>query len=121
MSYDKNGEDWGLDELLVKSDVVSVHITADEENRDWFNKEKFEQMKDGAILLNSSRAWLIEESSFQNALESGKISAAWSDFPVDFSHKNLTVTEHLGGTTIESRRKSEMLLAEKIKRIYVNE
>lgn len=102
-----------LEALLTASDVVSLHITADERNRDFFKGEHFEMMKDGAIFLNSSRPWLVEEEGLKWALHN-KLSCAWFDFDMRFDHENLATTSHLGGTTKESKQKSELIIAKKI-------
>lgn len=120
MCYDPHVADSSdLDSVLSYSDIVSIHITSDEENRGYFDKEKFVKMKDGAILLNSSRPWLVDYSALKLALEN-KLSVAWFDFEMPFKHSRLVITPHLGGTTPESRKKSELLLAQKIKNLYVN-
>lgn len=102
-----------LDFILKNSDIVSLHITADEENRDWMDMGKFKLMKEGAIFLNSSRGWLVEERGLKWALEN-KLSAAWTDFETELYNGNLFITPHLGGSTKESRKKSEMLIANKL-------
>ena len=101
-------------EILSKSDIVSLNISSTEENRNFFDRIKFEQMKDGAYFLNSSRGWLVDESALQWALESGKLAGAWSDFPVGFSHPNLLVTNHEGGKTLESSIATEVIIVHKL-------
>lgn len=109
---------WELEDLLENSDIVSLHITADEENRNFIDKAKFELMKDGAIFLNSARPWLVSEQDFYWALEH-KLAGAWLDFNMPFA-ENLVTTPHLGGSTLESKRKSEMILARKLLKLYGN-
>jgi len=85
------------------ADIVSLHITADEENRNFMNREKFEQMKDGSYFLNSARPWLVDSDALKWALESGKLAGVWSDFP-----------EHQAGKTKESLEKTEIFMAHKL-------
>lgn len=119
-TYDENKNPFpNLDSLLKDSDIISLHITASEENRNWFTKEMFEQMKDDSIFLNSSRPWLVEEEGLKWALDN-KLNSAWFDFEMPFDHPKLFITPHLGGTTKESKQKSEMIIAKKIKREYEN-
>ena len=106
-------------DLLPSADIVSLHISSDEVNRGYFDKEKFGKMKDGSIFLNSSRPWLVDYEALKWALDN-KLSVAWFDFDMPFVHDKLRTTPHLGGTTLESKKKSELLLAEKVKRIYGN-
>jgi len=115
--YDKSG---GIDlkSLLETSDIVSLHITADEENRNFMDREKFEQMKNGAIFLNSARPWLVDEEALKWALDN-KLAGAWTDFEIPLQHEHLIQMPHLGGTTKESTKRSELLIARKLKKIYV--
>lgn len=117
LSFDKGEPVQNLYNILEEADIVSLHITADEENRGWFGKEEFEKMKDGAVFLNSSRPWLVNEEALKWALNE-KLSLAWFDFDMPFSHDDLITTAHYGGTTIESKKRSEMIIAEKIKKLY---
>lgn len=128
MVYDRNlKENWDdakgvgfyteLKDLLKYSNIVSLNIAADEENRDFMNKEKFELMKEGSIFLNSSRPWLVDEEALKWALDN-KLSAAWFDFDMPFKHSKLYTTPHLGGSTKESKQKSEMIIAEKLLELY---
>lgn len=99
---------------LSRADIVHLTITASEENRNFFDRAKFEMMKDGSYFLNSSRGWLVEESALKWALESGKLAGAWSDFPVGFEHPNLLVTNHEGGKTLESSIATEVIIVHKL-------
>ena len=116
VGYDKKDSNGTLKELLEKSDVVSLHITSEEKNRNWFDKAKFKRMKGGAIFLNSSRPWLVEEEGLKWALNN-KLSACWFDFEMNIKAKNLVTTLHIGGSTVQSRKRSEMLIAEKINKL----
>jgi len=105
-----------LDKLLEISDIISLHITADKENKDFINQEKFEKMKEGAIFLNSSRPWLVEMNSLKWALDK-KLAGCWFDFKIPLYHKKLIKTNHLGGSTKESKKITEMIIAKKIKEL----
>lgn len=114
---DKNISVVNLNSLLENSDIVSLHITADQNNSSYFTKSKFENMKDGAIFLNSARNWLVDYPALKWALEN-KLSGAWFDFEMPFEHPKLITTSHLGGTTKESKKKSEMIIANKLLKLY---
>lgn len=102
-----------LETLLPNSDIVSLHITANPENRNFMDKKKFAMMKQGVIFLNSARSWLVNQDDLKDVLDSGKIAGAWEDFD-GFSHPKIVRTLHLGGSTVESRAKSEKIIAEKL-------
>lgn len=68
-----------LDELLKKSDIVSIHVPLLPTTEHLIDKEKFKIMKDGAILINTARGGIIDTLAMVNALEDGKLSAAGLD------------------------------------------
>lgn len=68
-----------LDQLLNRSDFVSIHCPLNDETRDMFDKAAFEKMKDGAILINTARGPIVNEDELYKALASGKIASAGLD------------------------------------------
>lgn len=75
--------DWvtlvSLEELLSRADIISIHAPITKETQHLLNKEKFDLMKAGVILVNTSRGGLIDESALLEALESGKVAMAGLD------------------------------------------
>lgn len=101
-----------LEELLSSSDVISLHCPLTENNRGMINRESISKMKDGVILLNTSRGPLINEEDLASALKSGKVSAAGLDVlsvepPKDgnplIGLPNCVITPHIAWITKESR------------------
>lgn len=92
-----------LDELLAKSDVVSVHCPLTNQNSKMFNDELFAKFKDGAFFINTARGGLVDEKALYDALKSGKLSGAAVDV-VEFEPMkedcvllkapNITITPH---------------------------
>jgi len=68
-----------FDEVLAESDVISVHCPLTEETTGLINKENIAKMKDGAILVNTSRGPVINEKDLRDALVSGKLFGAGVD------------------------------------------
>ena len=68
-----------LDELLAKSDIISMHCPLTKETERIINKESINKMKDGVILLNTSRGKLIDTESLIEAMYSGKIGGVGLD------------------------------------------
>ncbi len=68
-----------LDELLARSDVITLHCPLFPETKGLINKESIAKMKDGVILLNTSRGPLVNEADLAEALRSGKVYAAGID------------------------------------------
>ena len=112
-----------LEELLRRSDVVSLHCPLFPETRGLINRETIAQMKDGAILLNNSRGPLIVERDVADALNSGKLCAAGVDvadtepLPADsplLTAKNCVITPHISWAPLEARRRLMAMAAENL-------
>ena len=103
-----------LEELLSRSDVVSLHCPLFPETRGLINREAIGKMKDGAILLNTSRGPLIVEADVARALESGKLRAAAVDVadvePIApdsplLTAPNCVITPHIAWASLEARQR----------------
>ena len=68
-----------FDELLKRSDVVSVHCPLNDQSYRMFNAENFKKFKDGAFFINTARGGVMDEVALRDALESGKLSGAAID------------------------------------------
>lgn len=103
-----------LDELLNRSDIISLHCPLTPETNKIINEKNIEKMKDGVVIINTSRGGLIEEQDLANALNSGKIRAAGIDVvseepikeynPLLLS-KNTYITPHIAWASKEARIK----------------
>ncbi len=81
-----------LDELLSRSDYISVHVPLSEETRGLIDRDRISRMKPGAIFINTSRGGIIESLDvLADALDSGQLSAVGLDVfptePPDTSHR----------------------------------
>lgn len=103
-----------LDELLSRSDIVSVHCPLTPETQGLICEATLSRMKDGAILLNTSRGPVLDEAAVKQALESGKLRAAAMDvaavepIPADsplLSAPNCIITPHMAWAPVESRQR----------------
>ena len=103
-----------LDELLERSDVISLHCPAFPETVDIINKDTIARMKDGVMLINNSRGALVVEQDLADALNSGKIAAAAVDVvrgePISEDNpllhaKNCLITPHISWAPKESRQR----------------
>lgn len=104
-----------FDELLDKSDVISLHCPLTEHTRQLFGPAEFNKMKPGAILINTARGGLVDSAALADALRNGKIAAAAIDvLPqepprdgdplLDYREPNLILTPHIAWATVEARQ-----------------
>ena len=119
-----------METLFRESDVVSLHVHLTPENRGLVGKRELGLMKEGAVLINTSRGAIVDEEALLEALESGRLGGAGLDvihgeWSADLSdhpliryareHENLVITPHLGGVTYESQELAYRHTAEKLR------
>jgi D-lactate dehydrogenase len=68
-----------MDELLARSDVISLHVPGSEKTKHLVSKDEFAKMKDGAVLINTARGPVVDVEALLEALASGKLRAAGLD------------------------------------------
>lgn len=102
-----------LDDLLRRSDYVSLHIPLIEETAHLMNAARFAKMKPGSVFINTGRGGLVDEAALNDALTSGHIRGAGLDvfetepLPLDsplLNHRHVLLAGHVAGLDIESRR-----------------
>ena len=100
-----------LDELFAKSDFISLH--APKADGPIVTAENIEKMKDGVIIINTSRGANIDDDALLAALDSGKVRAAGLDvYPVEpaenaalYAHPAVSCTPHIGASTKEAQKR----------------
>ena len=84
LAYDRNTENISLnyssfEEIIKQADIISINIPLNDETRHMFNKEVFDKMKDGVMIINTSRGEIIDTDALIDALESGKVAGCALD------------------------------------------
>ncbi len=100
-----------FDELLAKSDIITLHIPLTPDSRGLLNADAFAKMKDGVRIVCAARGGVIDEDALLKALESGKVAAAGLDVFVAeppgltalVSHPHVVCTPHVGAQTVEAQ------------------
>lgn len=107
-------ENVSLDELLLRSDFVSVHVALNDDTRMLLDAEKIALMKPGAVLVNTARGGIVDEVALAEALTTGHLYAAGIDVfeqePVPLDNpllplSNVVVAPHLASATTRTRAK----------------
>jgi glyoxylate reductase len=102
-----------LEDLLAKSDFVTLHVPLTEETRHMINKESLAKMKKRSYLINTARGPVVNEKDLAEALRSGQLSGAALDVfdnepdinPELIGMENIVLTPHIASATWEAREK----------------
>ncbi|MDN5881872.1 MAG: phosphoglycerate dehydrogenase [Nitrosospira sp.] len=116
-----------LEKLLAEADIISLHLTYDTDTHHLLDGEAFARMKPGAVVINTARGGLIDETALAEALASGQLGAAALDVfeqepyrgPLLKCDKTI-LTSHIGSLARESRQRMEVEAAENLLRGLVN-
>lgn len=112
-----------LDELLERSDYITIHVPKTEETTNLINKELFKKMRDGVFLINCARGGIVNEKDLFDAIKSGTVAGAALDVfekePPDPDNPLLDLEEvictpHLGASTEEAQEKVAIAIAEQM-------
>jgi D-3-phosphoglycerate dehydrogenase len=122
-----------LHQLLVESDIISLHVPETPATDQLLGRPQIEAMKPGSVLINASRGNVVDIAALSDALQNNHLSGAAIDvFPVEprsneeaFSsplqaHDNVILTPHIGGSTMEAQANIGIEVAEKLARYSDN-
>jgi len=114
-----------LDELLSRSDIVSLHCPLNDESRHLINRDTIAKMKKGAYLINAARGPVVDSAALAGALNNGYLSGAGIDVfetepPLDLDHpllksKNTIVTPHMAFASVQSMDARAKIVFDNIK------
>jgi len=118
-----------LEELFAENDIVSVHAPITPETRAMIGAPHFRAMQDGALFINTARAWVLDESALVAELATGRIRAVldvYNQEPLPADHPlrgmdNVFLTPHVAGFTFESRMRLVEAIADDMARFYGGE
>ncbi len=105
-----------LDELLEKSDFISLHIPLSDKTKGFLSSPEFSKMKRGVILLNFARGGLVKTTSLFDAIEAGTVQKYVTDFPDDdmIAREHIMAIPHLGASTPESEENCAVMAASQL-------
>ena len=105
-----------LEELVSKSDYITIHIPLNDKTRNTFDEKLFAVTKKGARLLNFARGGLVDNEALKDAIEKGIIARYITDFPDEtlLGNENIIVLPHLGASTPEAEDNCAVMAAQEI-------
>ena len=111
-----------LDEIYTQCDYITIHVPLVDDTKKMINKDAFDKMKEGVVLLNFARDLLVDEDALIQALESGKVKKYVTDFanPTVAGREGILVTPHLGASTEESEENCAIMAAKEIRDFLEN-
>lgn len=122
-----------LEDLLERSDIVSLHVPETPQTKDMIGAAEFKRMKKGAVFINASRGTVVDIPALAEALSSQHLGGAAVDvFPVEpkgnddrfvsplVGMDNVILTPHIGGSTLEAQENIGLEVAAKLVRYSDN-
>jgi len=111
-----------LDDVLSAADVITVHLPRTAQTEGMIDAEAIAKMKDGVLIVNVARGGIVSEADLADAIVAGKVAGAAvdvfdtepkTDSPL-FELPEVTVTPHLGASTVEAQDKAGVSVAESV-------
>ncbi|HEB90523.1 MAG TPA: phosphoglycerate dehydrogenase [Deltaproteobacteria bacterium] len=118
-----------LDEMMSRSDVVTVHVPKTKDTTGILGRDEFAKAKPGLMVINAARGGIVDEEALLEALESGQVGSAGLDVfvteppPADHplvNHPNVICTPHLGASTEQAQINVAIAVAEQIRDFLTN-
>ena len=111
-----------VEEIYADCDYITIHVPLLDSTKKMINKEAFDKMKDGVVLLNFARDLLVDDDALIEALDSGKVKKYVTDFAnhTVAGHKGILVTPHLGASTEESEENCAVMAVKEVRDFLEN-
>jgi len=119
--HHRRSDGLSLDELLRRSDVVSLHVPLTQETQGLLSRERLALLQDGTTLVNTARGAIVDESALVDELVSGRISAGLDVFADEprvperlLDLPNVVLTPHIASATVETRAAMTRVLVDNV-------
>jgi D-3-phosphoglycerate dehydrogenase len=111
-----------LDDLFARSDLISVHVPLNDHTRGLVNAARIRLLHQGGVILNFSRAQIVDEAAVLEALDAGQLSSYVCDFPTKASkgHPKVVALPHLGASTGEAEENCAIMVADTLRDFLEN-
>lgn len=111
-----------VDDVLSKSDFVTLHVPLNEHTKGLVNAERIKLMPEGATVMNFARDGIVDTDAVEAALDSGHLHAYVCDFPSNKlkKHPKVIALPHLGASTDEAEDNCAVMIAKQLRRYLEN-
>jgi D-3-phosphoglycerate dehydrogenase / 2-oxoglutarate reductase len=112
----------GVEQVLSESDFISIHVPLIEQTRGLINAARLSSMRKNAVLMNFSRAGIVDDDAVVDALEAGSLGAYVCDFPSNrlLACEKVIALPHLGASTIQAEENCAIMVAEQVRDFLEN-
>ncbi len=110
------------DEVMSRSDFVTLHVPLNDHTRGLINADRIDLMNKQGVLLNFSRAGIIDDQAVVRALDEGRLWAYVCDFPSNLlkNHPRVITLPHLGASTAEAEENCAVMVADQLRDFLEN-
>jgi D-3-phosphoglycerate dehydrogenase len=111
-----------LDDLFARSDAITVHVPLNAQTRRLVNEARLRLMKKGGVLLNFSRAGIVDDAAVVAELDAGRLHGYVCDFPTNLlkDHPRVVTLPHLGASTGEAEENCAIMVADQVRDFLEN-
>jgi D-3-phosphoglycerate dehydrogenase / 2-oxoglutarate reductase len=111
-----------LDDLFARSDAITVHVPLNAQTRRLVDEARLRLMKRGGVLLNFSRAGIVDDAAVVAELDAGRLHAYVCDFPTNLlkDHARVVTLPHLGASTGEAEENCAIMVADQVRDFLEN-
>jgi D-3-phosphoglycerate dehydrogenase len=106
-----------LDDLFARCDMVTVHVPLVDATRGLVNEARLKLLRKGGVVLNFSRAAIVDDRAVVAALDAGRLHAYVCDFPNNLlkDHARVVTLPHLGASTLEAEDNCAVMVADTVR------
>jgi len=111
-----------LDDLFARSDAITVHVPLNDHTRKLVNEARLKLLRKSGVILNFSRAPIVDDAAIVAALDAGRLHSYVCDFPNNVlkDHPKVVTLPHLGASTGEAEENCAVMVAEQVRDFLEN-
>lgn len=111
-----------LDDLFARCDIVTVHVPLNDHTRGLVSEARLALMRKGGVILNFSRAGIVDDAAVLAALDAGQLCGYVNDFPKNVlkDHPKVICLPHLGASTNEAEENCAVMAADQLRDFLEN-